>query len=167
MTPAPIPSLPHAPAAAGSSPDALRRDVRDAPDTLFDTPPNPSSLALPWWPTLPHWADSLGAPDDGAAFARAASPAAAGDAAGLDRLGTELGALLACGPDELCEPCTFQLTLPGWGRMEGRMSAHGGRAQLELHAARPQLAALLRSRQHELQQAVEHSSQGDVNLLIF
>jgi hypothetical protein len=105
-------------------------------------------------------------PDDVAVFAQEAAGAGiAISATPLDPLAIELGEAV----EAAClsrEDCTFDLDVPGFGRLEGRFSMRSGTADLELHALRPASAALLRGRQHELQRMVDRESGGDVNLFI-
>jgi hypothetical protein len=103
--------------------------------------------------------------DDAATFA-SESGLQAQATAPLDQLAVELGALVDAGTLDGQESCSFELELPGLGRIDGRVSIRGGQASLELHATRSGVAAALRSRQHELQKSVEHAARGEVKLFI-
>lgn len=84
----------------------------------------------------------------------------------LDQLAVDLAEIIEAGRIGRSERCTFDLDVPGWGRLEGHISIQDGEADVELHALRPGAAAALRSRLHDLQRMVDSESGGDVNLII-
>ena len=142
--------------------------TRGTPSPFQDAPTDPFNVVPQLAQPLVPYAASFGtfASADVTDFALAANPQTALDAARLDQLAIDLGALVAGGPDGVGETCTFHLEVPGLGRMEGQVSMRNGQANVELHATRPQVAAALRSRQQEMQKSIDQASQGDVTLFI-
>ncbi len=111
------------------------------------------------------FAEAAQAQDDVAAFTRwmAVNPTSA---VRLDQLAGELGEIIDKKGVGSREGCTFDIELPGLGRLQARVSIRAGQADLELSAARAASSAVLRSRLQELRRLVGRESGGDVNLSI-
>lgn len=99
-----------------------------------------------------------------AEFAVAASPPST-SAASLDAMAMQLSELISEGRAD-GDSCSFDLEVPGLGRLEGRMTIRGPQAEVQLRAQRPSAAAILRERRHDLQHLVQRESDGDVSLSI-
>lgn len=144
----------------------------DAAGDRCDTPGPADAVAAPaqdlaLWATLcaPAAADPAG----GAQTAAIAGDAPLGDAVrtAIEQLSMELGPLVGAGIHGGLDACSFDLELPGLGSLQGRLSVRRDRADMELRALTPAVAAALRSRRHELQQGIDQAAGGyDVTLFI-
>ena len=124
-------------------------------------------LAL--WATLCAAPPAADRPEDAEAFAAAGRmPAAELPLTAIEQLNVELAALVGAGAHGDLDTCSFDLELPGFGRLQGRLSIRRDRADLELRALSPGIAAALRSRRQALQQGIDQAVGGDhdVNLSI-
>lgn len=106
-------------------------------------------------------------PEDVAVFAREASPHSA-FVAPMEHLALELGTHIEAEAARVSGPqgYTFDLEVPGFGRVEGRLLVRRGRADVELYVLRSDAAQALRARLPQLQKLLDRESGGDVNLSI-
>ena len=143
----------------------LGSDSSDSPDAAGVVPVLAQDLAL--WTTLCA-TPSTDSANSAEAFAVAGSASVPDlSPTALEQLNIELAALVDAGAHGDIDSCSFDLDLPGLGRLQGRLSIRRDRADLELRALTPGMAAALRSRRHELQQGIDQAVDGhDVNLFI-
>lgn len=154
----------HAHAGARASND------RDSPDrSLADDLPTTDDIALwtalcaapvePEFPGEGSAADELAATPSDPSLANAPVPA-------MQQLTEELKAQLDAGTGSGLDSCSFEVDVPGLGRLQGRMTLRRDRADLELRALTPGLAHALRMTRASLQAGVDQAVDGDVNLFI-
>src|SRR5204863_4241442 len=131
-------------------------DVVPAATQVFVAAPSP-------WDAPAEMTQGLG---DVAFFMQAMAPEGGAGGAELKQLAGELGKLVADWNTTARDGCTFDIEVPGLGRLAGRVSVNAGQADVELQAMRTASGAALRARQQQLQRMLDRESGGDVNLFI-